>query len=336
MSIRSILRPSDKSGQLTEVQWLLLAKMIERHYSLKDAFEILAKGHDGERAIKRISDGLNNGIPLKELLSDSKFERELTFYIDFLSLDKSILIVNRQLKKEESLMKRFMSKISYQLILLVASFALMFMFTDFVMPTMLKSLSLDSSRTSSISFVFSSLVICRNVIVLLLTAVTLAFAVTVLRKRENYVWMFLHQYGLDGLIKTYATYRFVLKLNCLLENGISIIDAINVIRKQKKDRIVSLLAHHFNEVLLSGVAFEDSLDMSYFDNDFHSLCLLGLKSDDFSQSLRDYEEMIDFKFEQSLKKISAVIQIICYIFVAAVIVMGYQVLLLPLEMLEEF
>ena len=269
-------------------------------------------------------------------MSETPFERELSFYINFLSLDKSILIVNRQLKKEENILKRFASKISYQLVLLMASFALMFLFTDYVMPTMLRSLSLDTGRSSSIQFVFSILLICRNVLTVLIVMVVLTGGWVILRKRENYVWMFLHQYKMDKLIKTYATYKFVLKLNCLLENGISIIDAINVIRQQKRDRIVSLLAHHFNEVLLSGVGFDESLDMSYFDDDFHSLCLLGLKSDDFNQSLRDYEEMIDFKFEQYLKKVSVVIQAICYIFVATVIVMGYQVLLLPLEMLEGF
>ncbi|MBQ9036870.1 MAG: type II secretion system F family protein [Erysipelotrichaceae bacterium] len=327
---------SQHVSSLTEVQWLLLAKMIERHYSIKDAFETLAKGNEDNKAVKRICSGLNEGVPLGQLLSETPFERELSFYINFLSLDKSILIVNRQLKKEENILKRFASKISYQLVLLVASFALMFLFTDYVMPTMLRSLSLDTGRSSSIQFVFSILLICRNVLTVLIVMVVLTGGWVILRKRENYVWMFLHQYKMDKLIKTYATYKFVQKLNCLLENGISIIDAINVIRQQKRDRIVSLLAHHFNEVLLSGVGFEESLDMSYFDDDFHSLCLLGLKSDDFNQSLRDYEEMIDFKFEQYLKKVSVVIQAICYIFVATVIVMGYQVLLLPLEMLEGF
>ncbi len=324
------------ADSLSESQWLLLAKMIERHYSVRDAFEALSRTYSDSRPIQRISSGLGNGVSFQQLLSDSAFEKKLSFYVSFLPLDKSILIVNQQIKKEETLLKRFTGKMTYQLGLLAASFALMFLFTEFVMPTMLQSMSLNDSRTASISFVFTVLLTVRNLVIVLLLISALSVTYIKVRKRENYLWMFLHQHKQDRLLRIYATYRFVIRLNCLLENGISMIDAVNIIRQQKDERMTSLLAHHFNEVLLAGTDFEDSLDMSYFDDDFHSLCLLGLKSDDFCQSLSDYQEMIDIKFEQMLKKISMIIQIVCYGFVAAVIIMGYQVLLLPLEMVQEY
>lgn len=122
----------------------------------------------------------------------------------------------------------------------------------------------------------------------------------------------------------------------MLENGISLIDALNVLRHDDSTRMVNLLAHHFDEVLLNGVEFEKSLDMAYFDDDFHSLCLLGIRSDDFNQALEDYEYMVELKLDRILTRLSSVIQAVCYLFVAAVITMGYQVLLLPLQLLQEY
>ena len=335
-SAKRSLRKRSSSASLSELQWLLLARMLERNYSVRDAFESLSRTYPSSRAIRNICSGLNEGISLTKLLGSSPFGRELSFYVDFLSLDKSIMVVSRQLKKEKTIVSRFAGKIGYQVILLLASFGLLFLFSQIVLPNMMSMLALTDERSQSVMAVFRVMNMVRDVLLILIVLFVLFVLYIVIRKRENYLWVYLHHRGLDKPLKVYATYRFVIRLNCMLENGISLIDALNVLRHDDSTRMVNLLAHHFDEVLLNGVDFEKSLDMAYFDDDFHSLCLLGIRSDDFNQALEDYEYMVELKLDRILTRLSSVIQAVCYLFVAAVITMGYQVLLLPLQLLQEY
>ncbi len=335
-SAKRSLRKRSSSASLSELQWLLLARMLERNYSVRDAFESLSRTYPSSRAIRNICSGLNEGISLARLLGSSPFERELSFYVDFLSLDKSIMVVSRQLKKEKTIVSRFAGKIGYQVMLLLASFGLLFLFSQIVLPNMMSMLALADERSQSVMAVFRVMNMVRDVLLILIVLFVLFVLYIVIRKRENYLWVYLHHHGLDRPLKVYATYRFVIRLNCMLENGISLIDALNVLRHDDSTRMVNLLAHHFDEVLLNGVDFEKSLDMAYFDDDFHSLCLLGIRSDDFNQALEDYEYMVELKLDRILTRLSSVIQAVCYLFVAAVITMGYQVLLLPLQLLQEY
>ena len=141
---------------------------------------------------------------------------------------------------------------------------------------------------------------------------------------------------LDGWLKTFVTCRLARKLSILLKQGVSIIDSLRILRYQNDDVLVRLLAHHFDETLLAGEDFERSLDMEYFDDRFHSLCLLGLKSDDFPGALEDYIAIVETGVNLQIRKISVMFQVICYGFVAVTVIMAYQVLLLPLEMLQQF
>jgi competence protein ComGB len=138
------------------------------------------------------------------------------------------------------------------------------------------------------------------------------------------------------MFKMIATYYLVNDLVVFLKNGLSLHQSLDILRFNKTNRLTALLAHHFNEALLKGSDFESSLDIEYFDDEFHSICLYGLKDDDFIQAINDYQQLSSYKFEQLIKKMSTVFQTICYLFVAVIIILAYQVLLMPLEILQDF
>ena len=78
-----------------------------------------------------------------------------------------------------------------------------------------------------------------------------------------------------------ATYYLVNDLSIFLENGLSLHQSLDILRFNRTNRLTALLAHHFNRALLEGSDFESSLDIEYFDDEFHSICLYGLKDNDF-------------------------------------------------------
>ena len=321
---------------LTEYNWRILSRLLERHYSVRTAFEFLRKSEPDNRPLNLICDGLENGLPLEQLLGDSAFEKRLRFYIGYLPLSQSIGILQREIKEERETMKRFSSSVSYQIILVISSMAVLFLFTDVVLPSMLKSLDINGSQISGIVLGFRIINGIKNVFLIMAMLLVLFAGYIVIRRRQEYLWVFLHRHKLDGWLKTFVTCRLARKLSILLKQGVSIIDSLKILRYQNDDVLVRLLAHHFDETLLAGEDFEKSLDMEYFDDRFHSLCLLGLKSDDFPGALEDYIAIVETGVNLQIRKISVIFQVICYAFVAVTVIMAYQVLLLPLEMLQQF
>ena len=321
---------------LNNYQWVLVSRLCQRGYSVREALEILRKTYPKDERVIRLCDGLVKGSKLSELTGNSEFEKRLAFYSGYLPLGKAIEVVNRQLERERKLRKELTGKLGYQGLLAVAALGILFLFSGIVLPGMMASMDMSEGKAASLSDTFHTLSVFRNVLAVLAVLVTGIIVAVRVSHSEKYIWMFLHQKKMDSPIKSLATYRLARKLDTLLEAGISFIEAVNILRNQNDDQLVKLLAYHFDETLNSGVSFENSLSMSYFDDEFYYLCITGIRNDDFRQSLNDYCSMMEIRWERLLKVTFTVVQTVSYLFVATVIILAYQVLLLPLELLEQF
>ncbi|MBO4537759.1 MAG: type II secretion system F family protein, partial [Erysipelotrichaceae bacterium] len=130
------------------------------------------------------------------------------------------------------------------------------------------------------------------------------------------------------------SYQFAGELELLLSASVSLPDALEILRFQRSDSFTSLLAYHFHDSLMNGLQLSDSLKSEYFDEQFTAIALYGLQDDSFRQSLTDYRCAVEKRIERALKKLTAVLSVLCYGFVFIIIILAYQVLLLPLELLE--
>ena len=323
-----------KKSHFDEYHWKLLARLLERQYNLKDALQLLDRYYPDNDFIKEMIVSLDNGIPFKQLLRDNSFERELAFYCDYLPLPMAIKLVSDNKEKKKKMINEIVSATLYQFILLLCAFGLLFLFSHFIYPAMTVNLDLNNSTVLNIGR-FYHLANIFQIVTLIIFGVIGVFSLYVKGfKRETYLWSILHKGNYDRIIKKVVTYSFVIKLNALLQQGIDIVTAVNIIRHDRKDALVAMLSCHFDECLLAGENFEDSLDMAFFDDQFHSLCLLGLKGDDFIQALSDYQNVVEFRFQRLIKRLTTVFKVICYLFVAMVLISGYQLMLMPLELLE--
>ena len=324
------------SRSLTDYQWVLVSRLCQRGYSVREAVDTLRRTYPKDVRVIKLCEGLVKGEKLSNLTGNSSFEKRLTFYSEYLPLGKAIEVVNSQMEKEKKLHKELTGKIGYQALLAVAALGILFLFSGIVLPGMMASMEMTDGKAASLSNTFYSLAVIRNVLIAIAILVTLVTVSIKITHSEKYIWMFLHQKKMDGPIRTVVTYRLARKLDTLLEAGISFVEAVNILRRQDDDQLVKLLAFHFDETLKEGVSFESSLNMSFFDGEFYYLCITGIRNDDFRQSLNDYCSMMEIRWERMLKTALTVIQTVSYLFVAAVIILAYQVLLLPLELLEQF
>ncbi len=323
-------------SKMDDYKWLMLAKLIERYGNIKDSLTMLEKMYPKTKRISQLKTQLEKGILLKDILNNDSFEKQLAFYIQYIDIMQAIRITFQKKKQSEKLKKELFEKLAYQIILLISSIFLLILFTELVLPNMITSLDLTNQKTDTIINAFKVINIIKNIVIFaLIGLITFIFYIKAFEK-EAHFWLLFHKINKDKIIKIIATYYLVNDLAIFLENGLSLHQSLDILRFNKTNRLTALLAHHFNSALLKGSDFEDSLDIEYFDDEFHSICLFGLKDNDFIGAINDYKQISSFKFEQLIKKASVIFQTVCYLFVAIIIVLAYQVLLMPLEILQEF
>ncbi|MBQ7223460.1 MAG: type II secretion system F family protein [Erysipelotrichaceae bacterium] len=319
---------------MADHQWLFLARLCEREYSLQEAIEVMEKLYPATAGIRKIADCLNDGIPLKSILKATRLERKIGFYLDHLSLPMAIEVSRQEVLKEKGLLKKTAGSLGYQILLVVLSFILLVFFQQVMIPSIVSSLALPQEKTTAIMTVFRIISISEITGFLALGTVSFLLYLVVRRKKETYLWAWLHGKKKDRLIRMYVTSEFSRRLSSLLERGIRLPEAVGIIRSQQENRLTALLGYHLEDLLEKGENFQDSLKLEYFDDEFHPLCIMGLKTGDFDGALKDYMEMVEIRLQTIVKRTSVIMQGVCYGLVTVIIVLSYLVLLMPLELLE--
>lgn len=322
-------------SEMNQYHWLMLAKLIERCGSLKDSLQMMKKMYPSCKRIEQLDEYLQKGIDITTFLTKNSFEKKLAYYCKYTSINKAIAVVYQRDKKMKANTSKIVNDLSYQIILLVAALVILSLFMNMVLPTMINSLAMENSSTDKLVLTFNIINTLKNIFVFTLLFWLSLLSYLYFTNKLTMLWALLHRLKLDDVFKIIATYQLVSDLKILLNNGLSLHEALDIIRLNKDNQLSGLLAFHFRNNLEEGVDFEKSLDNEYFDEQFHSICLWGLKNDDFESALEDYQQIIELKMQSMIKRVSKIFQLICYLFVSIVIILAYEVLMIPLDMLND-
>ena len=77
-------------------------------------------------------------------------------------------------------------------------------------------------------------------------------------------------------------------------------------------------------------------NLCYFDTRFKHFYKIGYYAQNLENALNDYCKYQEEEFKTYLKQSSRILTIFAYLFVAVFIVSIYQMLLVPLEMIQQF
>jgi len=315
-----------KVSKISIRDYQMLCALLKREYNLKDALDFLINNQKKKDFIM-LQQGIMKGDLLQNILCNSNFEREISDYLNYVSFPSALEIaINNKIKKEERI-KRIINSCAYSVVLIISSFVLLTIFVRLLIPNMLMSFKIEQKLPLIDAiyliyyikniFIFSLIIICSIIIYF------------VFRRKINILWLFLHKVNSDQFIKEYSTFQLAQKLILMLENGVSIKDAINILKKDK--RLYSVLAYRLNEHFTKGLNIEETIKDDFLDVSFYPLCLYGIKERDLNLGLNNYLIFKEKMIEKRIKKVGIILQIISYGLVGLILIIMYQILLLPLE-----
>lgn len=273
----------------------------------------------------QIIDELNQGRALSQIFlehsNDSLFHL-LHILSGHMSFEQALDCANVIEQSSKKRKQKFIIQIAYPLFLFLFSYALILFFSNSIVPSMM-------TYAENSSFVIIDLLSALYTLILFFLIVILFLFI--LRKRVKRI---ARIFSSIYYVKVYRSILFSYIWKSLLSNGLVTSECFYVMEDipETKD-----LAKSLNACLAQGFTLLEAISNAFKDlNLFYQFIETGMASSNLIHLLEIYNQRQEKEMDVILKKISKSIQLFSYLCVAIVVFVFYQVMLLPLNMLNTF
>ncbi len=285
--------------------------------------ELVFKEH--EKIVSRLKEGQKLSRVLTENTSDPYFQT-LRILMDHLSVKEAIETCNFVHQSFFSLWKESLKELFYPFILFVFSFFMILFFDDYILPQM--SAYTGSDHNPLISFL-------KILYFILFFMILMGFIFLVYLNRASLdkkrSWM-SKAAGMP-LFRQMNSLQFSRILQSLLNKGISTQECFEIMYTMDFNPFIYCSVDHVLKALNHGQTLEKAFESCiFFDSVFIKLTRLGLFSGSLERVLVLYNQTTMNLIREKIHKICIWIQAFSYFGVGIVVMVVYQVLLMPLEM----
>lgn len=234
---------------------------------------------------------------------------------------------------EKDLQKNFFKKSIYPLFILLFAYVMLLFFTTFIIPQMLTSFD-DENNLISLRRVVRIIQIGCNLFALLSSMI--AIIVLYLRKHKRVqvvVLQKVHPY--IPFLKDYNSYIFSGYLCELESQGVSTRQAMRYLQDIRKDSLFASFIQQVRNKLEQGEHLHNIFQSSSLLN--KNFCLafqMGSSTGCIEKQLSTFMLQQEHIWQAKIKRLSMLVQCIAYGFVGLVVFIMYQIMLIPLSMLE--
>lgn len=276
----------------------------------------------------QVLEHLKNGQSLISVFCHNQkalFFKYLSVLATKLNLNTAIECVRQIEESSTVLLEKLVKKIAYPFFLMVFAFFMVVFFSDFVLVQMQAYIQKG--------FILVWIRILKYLFFLAICIIAfIVFMIYMLFYHFHPRWLKIQ----IPLIQKICTLQFVSVYKNLDQNSISTQEILEVMSKLEFS-IVGFLSKNILSNLEKGISFEKSVNsLNSFDADFKKMVSYALSSNRMRVFFDVYTKKCTFDLNQSIKKISMSIQFFSYISIGFLVLVVYQIMMMPLNMLNQF
>lgn len=311
--------------------WSYLCELLNQGYPLIEAIQLL------DLPAERLHMELSNGKSILEILLQGEkgsFYEYLRFFSNVMSFPDAIDSALSLSSFESKLRKYLLKKSIYPLFILLFAYAMLCFFSIAIIPQMMNSFNQNKDFIELSSFISFIEIICKlfGVFVILL----MISMIYLMRHRElcsKLLWKWFRHWR---WIQDYESYLFAGYLMQMEKHGVSTRQSMHFFQSIRKDTLFYIFIFHIQKQLEQGMSLKDIItNNEILNKDFIHMFAIASATMKLQQIFSSYMKQQEYRWEERMKKISMIIQIISYVFVGLVVLVVYQMMLVPLSMLEQ-
>lgn len=138
-------------------------------------------------------------------------------------------------------------------------------------------------------------------------------------------------------MKKVISYDYALHSLVLMRRGYSTKQIFESLMKLKDKQLLSFDLNNMIDAFKQGKEMNDIINnQPHFDSKFKYFFKIGYYTNDLENTLQDYCNYQEKEFKSILKKSSKLISFFAYSFIGILVISIYQLLLIPLDMMNQF
>ncbi|MGM9946699.1 hypothetical protein [Floccifex sp.] len=259
-----------------------------------------------------IQNELNKGKTLAESFhfKNKKMNQYFHFFLDFLNMKEALSCTFTLLEQKQDIVKDCIKKLYYPLFIFFFCFGMIRFFNHSILPALT---SFQSENQSLILFQILDLFYTSCFIGMLLFVILL-----------KKMWIYI------PFFKQWKTYEFAILFRSLFDTGLSSIECFQKIKKFSS-------FYQLEDYAMQGMKMETIFNQfKWMDPVFITFYQIGSQNAHLSNSIELYLNTTKEKIMQTIHKGTIYIQLLSYGSVGLVAILVYNIVLMPLEMLNGF
>jgi len=318
-----------------------LSSLLEEGYTFHASLVMLLPHHvkSSETAQNRLTSQLKNGEGVTSILSELGIPNSYLLPVQMAEahgkLYQALLVLHTHMAMVEKAKASLKKVVMYPLFLFVMLAGLFLAFRTYFLPNMIMLSSSRRSETSTETMNWTSFLMHLPDYLLACCILTLLFV-------WAYRWR-LGKYSLSKQVKILQktplitkwskltlTRNFSQELGALLASGLSLQLALNILREQRNQPYLQLVAEQILSSVLTGESLEQAVRITnYFTEDFPTYISHGESSGHLDRELLIYSDLLNEQLETTLTKWLSFVQPVLFGVLAICILAAYLSILLP-------
>ncbi len=311
--------------------WKHVKMLLHSGYAFLDALQILGKD------VTEIKVRLEEGQTIENVIlknQNGRFYEHLRFFIQIGSLEHAIDSALHFYEFEKNLKTKWIKQAAYPIFIFVSAFILLLIFSSYLVPMMLESFQENDKFLFYIWISKTIRLIC--IVCIIICLILLLFAWYFYHHKQDMIYLILQSSRLKRITSLFTSFLFAGYLLELIHQGVPTYTALQFLENVSEETIFSVLQRRIMHRLEQGT---DMLSAIEQESLIHDTCKqsfrIGISTNSLQSMLAVYLKQQELEWGRRLKKSALGIQCVSYIFVGIVVLLVYQIMLIPLSMLEQ-
>lgn len=315
-----------------------LNELLKSGLSIKNSLNLI-KTKNNEEIFDILISRLNKGNLIEEIIIDylpKSIGAYLKPLIKKMTFIQSLDLALSFYKENNDNSKTIEKAVLYPLVLMFIAISFIYLFDTYGLDTLFNMIKNFNPDLKSFSFIR---IILRIIVYIFYFGMLISFGIIFYFSREKNITLFyilIAAYLPNSLIHVYYCEKFISLFLICLDLGYKTKEALEILKALHNEPIISFLAFHMDEKLLEGNSLKEASMQNYFDETLSKFINVAIHTNDFSHILEEYISLSKEKILISMKKLVNIIQISSYLLVGMIIIFIYQVLFIPMQIINSF
>lgn len=310
---------------------------MDNGFTLQEAMNLL-ENSSNRIVFQSIRNRLESGEGINEAFHNccpKIYRRYFEGFILYLPFLKSLTLSMHTVEAEEQQKKQLEKGLMYPCGLFLATIAGMILFNELCFPPLLSMMKGFHVSMGGYQYFHQ---IVRIVSVVLITVLILVTVLLLWFSRENHLvqgYRIAKKVNPNSFLIQYASMDFIrFYLECI-KMGIHTRECLQIIGSIEHKPLIVFLAKEMERELMNGEKFETAAESPYLDAALSRFMKIAVYASDMERMLDGYLLMCRDRIQRQCKKMTRIIQLVSYSAIGLILVLVYQLLMLPLMVMAQ-